>query len=76
MTTGMLNEPEDDLTYIAWMLESAYLASRPETQMCFATGYKNVSAREGFGAHAEFWRTLAQEVMVHFNLRDDDERTL
>ena len=66
-----LNEPENDTQYVAWCLEAAFLSTQPTTRMCYSLAYVNVSAREGHGRNQQFWLTLAQQVVEHFNLGNE-----
>lgn len=67
---SVLPEPENDLEHLAWLLEAAFLSSRPANRMCFSTAYQNVARREAFGSHQDFWLALSSQVRAHFQIKE------
>ena len=67
---SVLPSPLDYTQYLAWCLESAFLASRPENRMCLSTAYQNTARREGFGLNEEFWLDEAKRVAAHFRIKE------
>jgi hypothetical protein len=65
-----LPEPESDEQFLAWSLRAAFVASRPESRLCYSLAYARIAKAEGFGLHEDFWLDLARQVRAHFKLKE------